>query len=494
MTPEVEQPSAGWWSIGVVVIALFAGLLTRLWFLQVAGGEKLAVAAQQPARPLVDVPALRGTISTPTARVLAQTVPVTSLIVDRQQLDARRAGDAVGAALGCFLGIAARRGRRTASTTSSTTRSSRCRWRWSVDRRSSASYVTEHRDAVPGDRGHRAPPSGATRTGSRPPTSLGYVGQINDDELAAQPGRGLRSRRHRSGRPASSRCSRSELRGTAGRRQGRGRQPGPGDRTSSTVKQPEAGPRRAAHPRPRRPAASPRSRSRRAWTVRAALVDPDNGNYYDRQRAARSSCSTPGPARWWRWRRTHLRPQRLHQRATPTSTSTTRTLAADQPRAQRRTRRGRRSRRSPRSRCCRAAVSRRRRAHVLRLPDGLLRRSATTRSGATRARPCYGIVDLPRRAHGVERRVLLQRRQRVLERLPQRGPGQRPRRRPRGDELPDAEHPVGNAIQHTARTYGFGEPTGIGCSGDQPGRHPEPRVHRGEREPHRRRSPVLAPR
>ena len=33
--------------VGVLVVALFAGLLTRLWFLQVTGGEKLAVAAQR---------------------------------------------------------------------------------------------------------------------------------------------------------------------------------------------------------------------------------------------------------------------------------------------------------------------------------------------------------------------------------------------------------------------------------------------------------------
>ena len=37
-----------------------------------------------------------------------------------------------------------------------------------------------------------------------------------------------------------------------------------------------------------------------------------------------------------------------------------------------------------------------------------------------------------------------------------------------GDKLPDAQHPVGNAIQHTAATYGFGESTGIGL-GDQAG-------------------------
>ena len=38
--------------VGVLVLALFAGLLTRLWFLQVTGGEKLAVAAQRERDPL----------------------------------------------------------------------------------------------------------------------------------------------------------------------------------------------------------------------------------------------------------------------------------------------------------------------------------------------------------------------------------------------------------------------------------------------------------
>jgi penicillin-binding protein 2 len=41
-----------------------------------------------------------------------------------------------------------------------------------------------------------------------------------------------------------------------------------------------------------------------------------------------------------------------------------------------------------------------------------------------------------------------------------------------GDKVPDADHPVGNAIQHTARAYGFGELTGIGL-GDQPGVVPD---------------------
>ena len=45
-----------------------------------------------------------------------------------------------------------------------------------------------------------------------------------------------------------------------------------------------------------------------------------------------------------------------------------------------------------------------------------------------------------------------------------------------GDKLPDDQHPVGNAIQHTARTYGFGESTGTGL-GDQAGVIPNRRAH-----------------
>ena len=41
-----------------------------------------------------------------------------------------------------------------------------------------------------------------------------------------------------------------------------------------------------------------------------------------------------------------------------------------------------------------------------------------------------------------------------------------------GDDIPDAQHPVGNALQHTARTYGFGESTGMGI-GDQSGVIPD---------------------
>jgi penicillin-binding protein 2 len=72
--------------IGALVLTLFAGLLTRLWFLQVTGGEQLAVQAQQNRDRVVDVPAERGTIYDAKGNWLARTVPVTTLTVDRQNL------------------------------------------------------------------------------------------------------------------------------------------------------------------------------------------------------------------------------------------------------------------------------------------------------------------------------------------------------------------------------------------------------------------------
>ena len=74
--------------IGAIVMALFAGLLTRLWFLQVSGGEKLAVQAQQNRDRIVQVPSLRGAIYDRNGTVLAKNVPVTTLTLSRQDLTA----------------------------------------------------------------------------------------------------------------------------------------------------------------------------------------------------------------------------------------------------------------------------------------------------------------------------------------------------------------------------------------------------------------------
>ena len=89
--------------IGAIVVALFSGLLTRLWFLQVAGGEALAVQAHQNHTRVVPVPALRGTMYDRNGKILAQTVAVTTLTVDRQKLtdaDRRRLETNLGKLLG----------------------------------------------------------------------------------------------------------------------------------------------------------------------------------------------------------------------------------------------------------------------------------------------------------------------------------------------------------------------------------------------------------
>ena len=61
-----------------------------------------------------------------------------------------------------------------------------------------------------------------------------------------------------------------------------------------------------------------------------------------------------------------------------------------------------------------------------------------------------------------------------------------------GDKIPDAQHPVGNAIQHTARTYGLGEPTGLGL-GDQTAAVIPDHEFRVARNPEQPGQPDLAP-
>ena len=107
-------------------------------------------------------------------------------------------------------------------------------------------------------------------------------------------------------------------------------------------------------------------------------------------------------------------------------------------------------------------------------PDGCFHFGSEGQKACNAGGAVLGPVDLPSRAHGVERRVLLHGRQRVLEGVPRRGSGRDRQRQDdlAGDKIPDAQHPVGNAIQHTARAYGLGEPTGLGL-GDQTGVIPD---------------------
>jgi penicillin-binding protein 2 len=202
--------------IGVIVMALFGGLLTRLWFLQVAGGEKLAVAAQQNRDRFVKVPAVRGTIYDAKGNVLAQTIPVTTLTVNRQQLSPSER-KTLEVNLASLL-----------STPAAPVDAAEVDRR--IDNQQYASYlpvpvaanidlptavfVMEHRDEFP--------EISVTRTAERvyphdyqAADMLGYVGQINGDELAAHKSDGYQSS-DIIGKIGLEKMFESELRGTPG--------------------------------------------------------------------------------------------------------------------------------------------------------------------------------------------------------------------------------------------------------------------------------------
>ena len=106
----------------------------------------------------------------------------------------------------------------------------------------------------------------------------------------------------------------------AGQGQGRGRQPGPGGRTWSTCKQPEAGHDvRLTLDLPTQHIAE----ESLAQGMDGARTPrrPGQRQLLRPATAARWSCSTRGPGRSWRWRRTRASTPTTSSPATPTSTS-----------------------------------------------------------------------------------------------------------------------------------------------------------------------------
>ncbi len=297
---------------------------------------------------------------------------------------------------------------------------------------------------------------------------LGYVGQINDDELGGAPERRLPAERHH--RQDRYRADvRVRAARHAGQGQGRGRQPGPrGERRRGEEARSRT--RRAPH---RRPAVQHIAEESLAQGMEGArtLVDPDSGNYY----AANAGAVVVLDARtgrWWRWRRTRA--------STPTTSSpgTSDQYFKDpnhplhQPSAEPVRARldvqdvhvagdaaerplpgGRQPRRD---RLPRRVLPLRQRREALQRGEG----------GARCGEPAVG-------AHGVERRVLLHGGQRVLEPLPRRGQGRGLHRRPRRATRSPTPSTRSATRSSTPRaTYGFGESTGIGL-GDQAGVVPD---------------------
>ena len=411
--------------IGLIVVALFAGLLTRLWFLQVAGGEDLAVAAQQNGDKIVQIPAIRGRILDAKGRVLAETMPVTSLVVDRQALTEATRPKLV-ANLATLL----------ADTPDNINKE--------IDNpnypafqpipilqgvsNEIATALVEHASDYPEASLESSYVRVYPRLTSRAHV-VGYVGRINPEEYAARQGRRLRQRRHhRQGR------RREAVRVGAARharaRAGAGQQPRPRDRIAGDP-QGGAGPRRAVDHRHRRAA------------DRRAVAAAGHRRRSEQRQARERGCRRRARRAVRCGRRAgvepHVRPEPTRRRHRARRVVRQERVApALRPRAQR-LRARLHVQDDHRGRAALGDDSRAQR-HRDVLRQRLLQ--VRERRGAVQREEGRERLRRPRaRDHGVERRVLLQRRQRVLEALLQpssrrrerhQGAGQHAVARPRG--------------------------------------------------------------
>ena len=287
--------------IGVIVISLFGALFARLWFLQVMDGEELATKVVHNATRTVFEPAPRGRILDRNGKVLVE----------------NRESFVVTARAGW-------RPRRTRPSSTSWPPSSAGRWA-SCDRASPTPatarykpvplfedvpidrivYIKEHTEDFPPDQvGADRRPSGPTRRSTPtarcwPPQVLGYVGEINDEELKARKDQGYLPG-DEIGKTGVEQALRERAAGEA-RSHDRGSRPQGRRAAHPRARGPRPGPRPLPHPR-RRPAEDGRG---------VAGPRPGNGEEHlrqDRQRQAlrepgrrRRSSSIPTTGRCWRW-------------------------------------------------------------------------------------------------------------------------------------------------------------------------------------------------
>jgi penicillin-binding protein 2 len=441
--------------IGVVIIALFAGLLTRLWFLQVAGGEKLAVAAQKQRDRTVDIPALRGAVLDAKGRVLAETVLQTSLVVDRAELTPTQREKLVDA-LSFFLGITPKE----------------------VNKRiDNPQYdpfepvpvsmdLTKEQYFFVAENPTLFPHTDVTETPIRVYPNgplgahvLGYIGKVNKDELAARPGQGY-ANDDVIGKDGVELTYESELRGTPGvlkvEVDNRGQVT-----NEVTVKKPVPGHDVQLSLDLDAQAIAEESLQQGIEGARS-LVSPDNGNYYDpkggavvvldartSQVVSIASAPTFDPNDF-------IGGDSDHYFDDPLSPLIDRALSPYAPGS-----------------TFKAFSSIAMLKYGIRTVEETFYDSGCFEFGNEGDERCnardaeYGYVDLPR-ALTVSSDVYFynvgNEFWNIYNRSPERG----------GEGGDEAEaHPVGYGMQDTARTFGFDEATGIELPGDQPGRIPD---------------------
>jgi len=198
--------------IGVVTLALFSALFARLWYLQVAAGRDYAAAAVQNAVRDIPVPAPRGRILDAQGRVLVDNRVADVITVSRRISPAQRR--LVVGRLAELLGTDRRRIR---ARLDDPRISPYAPVPVAVDVPYEVlAYVAEHRADFPGV---EVRPVAMRRYvhGSLAAHVLGYVGEINEAELRAQPPRARYTLGDTIGKAGVEQTFESELRGRPGR-------------------------------------------------------------------------------------------------------------------------------------------------------------------------------------------------------------------------------------------------------------------------------------
>jgi penicillin-binding protein 2 len=168
--------------VGVIVLALFCVLFARLWYLQVAATSDFAAAAQSNSVRVINEPPIRGRILDAKGRPLVENRIANVITIDRRLSDDKR--EMVVNRLAELLAVPSKdiRDRLDDPRVSPYTPVPVA----SDVTYAALAYVSEHREDFPGVRAEpRAMRSYVNgKVGAH---VLGYVGEINEEELTAQP-------------------------------------------------------------------------------------------------------------------------------------------------------------------------------------------------------------------------------------------------------------------------------------------------------------------
>lgn len=197
--------------VGVVVLALFGALFARLWYLQVAASTEYAAAAQRNAVREITEPPIRGRILDAKGRVLARNRIANVITIDRKTSKHDQSRDVAQLAVLLNVPEATLRKKLDDPRVSPYTPVP-----VAIDVPYDVlAYVSEHREQFPGVKAEpiaiRQYVGGATAA-----HVLGYIGEINDQELKAEPKSADYSLGDDIGKAGVEQTFESDLRGTPG--------------------------------------------------------------------------------------------------------------------------------------------------------------------------------------------------------------------------------------------------------------------------------------